>query len=269
MNVAKSKRIVWSLMNQNLDKRFTRQQIVDAFLADLIRKNKWLSSEETELLARFSDAVVDMTSILERHQHLADNLKHMIDAAARGEAERSNVKIEQAYSVLYSRNVSGVTRILISREKIRRLSMGKLRGVGYGADTLASKSYGLLVGETYQYAAKIILQNIIVLRRRVKYVKPLKPANKTGRRVDDWIITLSGGEKIPVEVKGSATPAYFGRAFSQIKNMPSHYRYALFVGFLPLNVPVGGSGTVVVILVSKDDTMRSFRGRINRILSAS
>ena len=118
---------------------------------------------------------------------------------------------------------------------VRNLSEGKLRGAGYGIDTPASKSYNLLVGEIYQYAAKIILQRLTILGNRVVTVKALPPSKKAGKRIDDWIVTLSNEMKIPVEVKSSTGTSYFRSAFKQIKNAFAEYHNALFIGFFTVN----------------------------------
>lgn len=269
-DMAKRSRINWSFEKGDLDAKSIREDVINAYLGYLIHKYKGLSESEVKLLRGFAKILVDVIPTIDKYENLADDLKEMIEHASHTEAERSDVKIEDEYPVYYDDNVEGITTIPILRSKIRELSSGKMRGVGYGANTPASKSYSLLTGEIYQHAARIILSNMAVLGYKVRDVKLLMPSQKSGRRVDDWEIILSNESKIPVEVKSSRNVNYFNSAFDQIKNTLSQYPdypYALFIGFLLSNTQASITRKVIVIIVNKADSLNTFRAKIEKMLS--
>jgi hypothetical protein len=258
--------IEWSPEKGNPDNQFIRRQIVDAHLAYLLYKyHTALSPNELKFITHYSNALVRIAPALRKHEYLAHILKELVNAATYATAERSTVKLENAFSVSYDDKVKGIMAIRLSRAEIRKLSTGKLRGGGYGLDTLASKSYGLLVGEWYQYAAKRILHSTHISGYKVirVTVPPKLPRNK-GRRIDDWMVTLSNGRRVPVEVKSSTRSKYFESAFCQAKNTLNNcpsYPYALFVGF---HVSIQ---RVLVVLVTRTDSLSTFRARVKRMLS--
>lgn len=123
------------------------------------------------------------------------------------------------------------------------------------------------MGEICQYAAKLILRNLKVLGQEVKYVKPLKLPKNSGKRIDDWIITLSNDLQIPVEVKSSMGSRYFNLAFDQIKNALAVYKYAVFIGFSFLPNRASSQKTIV-LLVNKTDNLETFSEKVKELLSA-
>jgi hypothetical protein len=156
----------------------------------------------------------------------------MVELAARGQAERSDVRVKAVFDVKYGNEVAGITSVRVSRGGVVKLTNGKIRGAGIGKSTVSSRGYSLLVGELYQQAAESILRGMTVLGRRVARVEPLRPTGIVGRRIDDWIVTLSNGLRIPTEVKSSTRAGYFESAVGQISNELRNTNYALFVGFL-------------------------------------
>lgn len=268
--MAKRTKINWST-KVDFDVEFMREQIVDAYLARLLSKHKQLSKREIELLKQFSDAISGLIQTLNRNEELAEDLKEMIELAWHAQAERSDVKVEDTYSVYYGEQVEGIASIQLSRNDIKRISGGRIRGVGCGVDTLASKSYNLLVGEIYQFAAKKILESMTILGYKVVGVKRLDEESKLskiiGRRVDDWKVVLANGLELPAEVKSSRGNSYFRSAFDQIKNSFGKDQYALFVGFFLDKAQINCSAKVAVVLVDKSEGLGSFCSKVKRLIS--
>jgi hypothetical protein len=100
-----------------------------------------------------------------------------------------------------------------------------------------------------------------VLGRKVVNVEPLRPTDNVGRRIDDWIVTLSNGLQIPVEVKSSTTVRYFDSAFDQISNELRRRRYVLFVGFFVSKL----RHEMAVVLVKRGDGISTFRAKLKKL----
>jgi hypothetical protein len=136
--------------------------------------------------------------------------------------------------------------------------MRKLRGVGVGSGSAASRSYSLLTGEVYQMVAKRILESLTIEGQKVR--RPIRPAkvHRAGKRVDDWLMITNNGREIPAEVKVSKGLTYFDKAFGQIASMHEYGSRGVFVGF-SLSGKSDEPKKVLVMLVEKSDTLAEFR----------
>jgi hypothetical protein len=111
--------ISWSPEKNNSKKQSVREQVADAYLARLIYQYAQLSPREVQLLKRFFSAVVSLGPVLDKNQKLSPDLRMLIELMSNLEAERSNVKVEDVYSVSYGEHVKGIGNIKISRNEIR------------------------------------------------------------------------------------------------------------------------------------------------------
>lgn len=140
------------------------------------------------------------------------------------------IKVFGSYSVRYGNNLSGPTRISI--RSFRGLLTTRPR-VGSDAGIISSRSLSLLLGELFQGAVQRLLPQMHIGGVRVQSLADLSPATHAkGRRIDDWLITLTDGSKMPVEVKSSARCGYFRNAYAQITNALATCPRAIFVGIL-------------------------------------
>lgn len=237
-------------------------QILDAFLAHVLRTNPDLTPEQVKSLRRLSMALSKLAPMLDGNENLGIALEEMVKIVVRGEAERSDTKVEGEYTIRYGDGIGGVSKIRISRNEIVELSGGSMRGIGIGNGTISSRSYGLLIGEVYQLAAKKILSDMTVWGHKVLDVIPLRPSKKQGRRIDDWVIKLSNSLRIPVEVKGSNRIPYFETAFEQIDNELKERRYALFVGFLSSK----RTRRAIVTIVKRGEGLPAFRAKLKELV---
>jgi hypothetical protein len=200
--------------------------------------------------------------LLARQKSLADELAQLLDFAAHAQPERSDTRLTNHFAVAYRGDVTGIHNVVVRIKTIAKPR--KWRGVASDSGSVASMSYNLLTGEIYQYVAKRILRSLVVDGRKVKSVKELRPRKRKGKRVDDWLITTSTGERIPAEVKATRILAYFDSAFKQIKNEKGGR--GIFVGFY-LSRSNSEPPKAVVILIKSGERLRDFRRSIKEIIS--
>lgn len=240
-----------------------RKEVTAACFAHFLKTNAAVLTESDVLqLGRFARTLLRLIPLLARQKSIADELTQLLDFAAHAQPERSDTRLTNHFTVSYRGDVTGIRNVVVRRKTIAKPR--KWRGVASDGGSVASRSYNLLTGEIYQYVAKRILWNLVVAGSKVKSVKELRPRQRKGKRVDDWLITTSGGKRIPAEVKASRNVAYFDSAFKQIKNEKDGR--GVFVGFY-LSKPNNKPQQAIVVLIKSGDRLRDFRKGIKEMIS--
>ncbi len=211
--MGKSKRVSWSTKGGDQDAYETRREILDAYLGEVASMVRLKDRKEIESLNQVVQGLSGLVVPLDRSQKLEEALQQMVDFATHGRAERSNLKVEDVYTVRYGRGTRGTASIRLTNRIVRRRFKEEPRRISFGKSTVSSRNFPLLLGETYQQAARAILESMTVEGHRVIDVRPLKSETKHGRRIDDWSVALSNDGKIPAEVKGTTRAGYFKSAF--------------------------------------------------------
>jgi hypothetical protein len=237
-----------------------RKQTLDAIIGAILQDCK-LSYPEKNNLKNYVRELKKIIPILEKHKNVREYLLNMIDhASGTLKAKKLDVNIFGDYDISYSGEVKGLSKTFINSKIMEKLPTSKMR-LKAVKGIPSSWSYSLLVGEIFQFAIKDILKNLIVLGKKIKEVKQLNvKSDIKGKRVDDWILTLSNDSKIPVEVKSSTRKYYFYKAYQQIKNAIAGYNYAIFIGILY------SSKQIIIFLVSKEDDYNKFKTTISNKL---
>jgi len=249
--------IAWSRITTKDAFLSARKEVVIAYFEWLLSKHAEVFTKSDQLLLRrFAASLSRLLPLLDKQKALAGEIRQMIELAAHAQPERSDTKVADSFLVRYHGNIKGMNKIVVTRQEL--LKLGKLRGAASGDDSVVSKSYNLLTGDIYEYVSKRILQNLTVEGRRVERVERFPRQQRTGKRVDDWLIATSGGEtgKIPVEVKASTNLRYFDSAFRQIHNMEG--KSGVFIGFWLGRSKIKRK-KILVLLVKSNDSLGSFR----------
>ena len=191
-------------------------------------------------------------------------MQKLVGLVGYAQPSRSDTNILSQFVVSSGAGVRGIRNIKVTGGEV--LKMRGLRGVVVDADSAASRSYGLLTGEVYQFVARRILASLTVDMQEVNEVISPERVRRPGKRVDDWSIVTADGRKTLAEVKASRRLAYFEKAFRQLKTMKDYGSRGLFLGFCLLGKP-GEPKNVLVMLVEKPDTLAEFRQSIREMLT--
>ena len=240
-----------------------------AIAGQILQKFK-LSVKQKVAVKQLADCLVVLSGPFTREGKLVDYwLAGMIDHAARRTTpERVAVKVVRgatglikvfgSYSVRYRGAVEGPQRITVGPSV--KSAMRDSR-VATQAGTISSPSLSLLTGETFQSSIRHLLMRLRIAGQAVREAASLAGAKslKQGRRIDDWLVTLSDGSRIPVEVKCSFQRAYFHEAYPQIANALREWPQALFVGILY------SSARILVLTCNKGEKVETFKQALREL----
>lgn len=256
----KKRRIIWQ-DHKVADIVGIKRQIADAYLSSLLKKGHF-SKHEKILLHKFTLSVQRLVPLFEKNKEMVTNLQDMLQTISDSKPQHSNILFYGNYVISYYGNVKGSKIMKISEKSIKKLP--STMRVSRGIERIASRSLGLLVGELSQYLVKQILSNVRISGKKVMHVKQFTPTHR-GKRVDDWLLVMSGKTEIPVEVKASTNTSYFKSAFSQLKNALKKYKQVLFVGmkFDQRNQ----TKNIGVILFNRRMNRKDFNSKINKTFS--
>lgn len=256
-------RIHWTRPHEDNELLLARREVAAAYFAHLLRINgAALTESDVMQLRSFVRSLLRLIPLLSRQKSLPDELTQLLNFAAHAHPERSDTRMTSQFTVLYRGGVTGIRKFIVPRKLIVKPRVW--RGVASDNGSVASRSYSLLTGELYQFVARGILQSLFVAGSKVKSIEELRPRKRKGKRVDDWLITTTNGEKIPAEVKVSRNLGYFDSAFKQIKNEKDGR--GVFVGFY-LSRPGKKPQHALVILIESGDRLGDFRRGIREMLS--
>jgi len=239
-------------------------------IASQILRRFELSGKQKGAVRQLAHCLVALSEPLGRERELVDYwLSGMIDhAAGRTTAEGVAVKIGRGatglikvfghYAVRYGAAVRGPRRITIGPSV--RSAMRDSR-VATQAGTISSPNLSLLTGETFQAGIGRLIVRLRIAGHAVREVTTLAGTKqrKRGRRIDDWLVTLSDGSRIPVEVKCSLRRAYFHKAYPQVANALRERTQALFVGILY------SSARIVVVTCDREDDAKTFQQSLRKL----
>jgi len=213
-------------------------QDVDAIhaLAGRAAKVLHLSDADLAALNRVAKGLITLSSALAVNDDLADHFLYNIIEHARGAIKAETVSLSRKplkririfgrYEVRFIGAVRGPKTFTV-----RSGHASKGIRIAVNNNVPSSRSKSLLLGEFFQDTLRKLLRRLIVGGRSVQSVCPLRVATK-GRRVDDWELTLSNGERVPVETKCSTSISYFDKAVGQIEAALRKSPQVIFVGVL-------------------------------------
>ena len=208
------------------------EEVLHSFLSEIFNSHKKLTTKNKNDLVKLTDLLISLSPVIQESERLKLLLFDMIEYTAFSmKSEKLPVKILNTFYIKYSPPLVGPNKITFRFNK--RLSKRNMRLTPVKGHVSVINNPSLLIGELFQkYSAKI-LKRLMIEQSSVIEVTSMKiNKNQKGSRVDDWLIILDNGKRIPVEVKCSKSIQYFYRAFNQIQATLKEYDSVLFMGLV-------------------------------------